>query len=322
MATRSLVALAAVLGPVFLVACTLGGETIVNEHAHFSAGDAGAATAQTASSSTAASSTGAQCAGAKLAAPDLGTLEACGTHGHCWPQKKLPKNLVGLFKACPSAADACVPDEILQANGKTLPECKQPDTSKAVVGEGGGCITLAMMPQVEAQAGQYLKQQTCGEGQVCMPCKDPRDGSATPFCAAIGVLDGTCEDTATATPAPTPDAGAPAQGCCTANGVSNGMCLSSSVLPADHQDAMPQDTCAKTDVCMPASLIRGKPTTCDAAFPFDKGVCLDRCFSTFLKVGGAFHTLSQEGCGETELCTPCFILAKTMPEGITVPGCQ
>jgi hypothetical protein len=68
-------------------------------------------------------------------------------------------------------------------------------------------------------------------------------------------------------------------------------------------------------------LMQGKATRCTADFIFG-GVCLDQCFSPFLKIAGLTHLLSNDGCGATEVCTPCRVLKEVMPPGIPVPGCE
>lgn len=315
-------ALLSFAGSMTLVACTIGGETIVNEHAAAVTADAG--TASPASASPVGKGAASACSGGKMIAADLSKLKACKEHGHCYPTNKLPAATPGpLFAPCDDASEACVPDEILTAGGKKLKQCTQPDSIKAVAGPGGGCVTLSLLPEVEAKAGQFLKQQECDADQVCIPCKNPQDNTDSPFCSEIGVYVDACDEGTTA-PHTSAEAGAPsdAQPCCTANGKSNGVCMSSNVLPADKRDAMPQDTCAKTDVCMPASLVQGKGTACNAGLLFGKGVCLDACFNTMLKIAGVLHALPQDACGESELCTPCSILKDQMPAGITIAGCE
>jgi hypothetical protein len=99
-------------------------------------------------------------------------------HGHCYPQDKLPRATPGeLFSPCDDPSEACVPDELLLAGGKKLKSCTQPDAVKAVTGDGGGCVTIALLPEVQRQAGPFLKQQECEPDQVCMPCKNPQDNS-------------------------------------------------------------------------------------------------------------------------------------------------
>jgi hypothetical protein len=73
---------------------------------------------------------------------------------------------------------------------------------------------------------------------------------------------------------------------------------------------------------MPAAMLQGKGVSCTAGRILGKGVCLDACFNTMLKVADVLHALDRDVCGETELCTPCSILKDQMPPGITIPGCS
>ena len=318
----SLRALLSFTGAFTIIGCTIGGETIVNEHAAAVSTDAGAASP---ASTSAAKSAGATCAGGKLVAVDVSKLKTCKAHGHCYPTNKLPATTPGpLFPPCDDASEACVPDEILTAGGKKLKPCTQPDSIKSVAGPGGGCVTLKLLPEVEAKAGQFLQRRECDVDQVCVPCKNPEDNSDSPFCSEIGVYEDACEAGTAAPKGTSAEAGAPAAGmpCCTANGKSNGVCMPASVLPADKKDAMPQDTCAPADVCMPAAMVQGKGTSCNAGLLLGKGVCMDRCFNTMLKIAGVLRAIPQDACGETELCTPCSVLEEQMPPGIAVPGCR
>lgn len=257
------------------------------------------------------------CTGRKFATPDLSTLKACKAGGHCWPKAKLFSLMASGLTACDDPNDACVPDEILKAGGTKLKSCTQPDAVKAATGEGGGCVNLALFPDAQAQAAQYLQQRECDAGQTCMPCMNPLNQQKTGFCEEIGVFDAPCSggETDAGTPPPPP-------ACCTTNGKSNGVCMSATVLPADKQDAMPKDTCASGNVCMPTAFFGGTPTSCNAGLLLGKGICMDVCFNDMLSLAGSLGILTGKGCGSTELCAPCSILKSQMPKGIALPGCE
>jgi hypothetical protein len=260
------------------------------------------------------------CTGRAFASPNLASLTACNAGGHCYAKAKVPDEIASGLGPCANPSDVCVPDEILRAAGNKLASCTQPDAVKAATGDGGGCVNLALFPEAQKQAGAFLKQQECAPGLVCMPCKNPLDNKATPFCSAIGVYDQACGDvTDGGASLPKPP---PAQACCTTNGKSNGICMSTSILPADKKDSMPRDTCPADNACMPAALFEGKPTTCNAGVFFGKGICMDTCFNPMLEIAGSLGLLSGKGCGETELCAPCQILLQQTPPGVPVPGCS
>lgn len=301
-------------------ACSLGEENIVNvkEIAQTEATDGGV------TATVGGGTTGSTCASSTFAKPDLSKLAACRPGGHCYAKGAVPAKIQSALIPCEKPGEVCVPDEILLAGGTKIKQCTQPDNLKSYVGEGGGCVTLALLPELEQKAGAMLEQQQCDQGQVCVPCTDPRDKSETPFCQPTGVFEGTCLDSeavdggpvgATASPAPE-------QACCTSNGKSSGVCTSDAILPENDKEAMPQDVCAKGNVCMPAAMLKGEGKACDSGIIGGPGVCLDRCFNTFLKIGGTLRVLQTDICAESELCVPCGILKSQMPKGVPVPGCQ
>jgi hypothetical protein len=132
-------------------------------------------------------------------------------------------------------------------------------------------------------------------------------------------------ESADTTPASTAPATSPATGaaaCCTTNGKSKGTCMPEALMPPEAKGQMPKDSCEEGNSCMPANMIKGEAVSCEARFPFGKGICMDKCFNDKLGTFGGIGLLSQEGCDETEFCTPCALLEKNMPEGMKVPGCE
>jgi hypothetical protein len=241
---------------------------------------------------------------------DLSKLTACGNgKGHCFDKTKA--DMASQFAACPDPSQVCVPDEILEADGQKLTSCT------SIIGPGG-CITAALIPQLEAQGGSSLKQDVCAAGQLCTPCNDPTNNNApTPFCQPIGVHANAC-----AAPAAGADGGAaadsasPLKACCTTNGKSNGVCLAEAAIPASQQSQTKQDVCDTGDKCVPAAFVEGKPVTCDGGL-LGSGVCMDKCFNDMLGIAGDVGILSSKGCGTTELCIPCSFVSS---QG--VPGCK
>jgi hypothetical protein len=266
---------------------------------------------------------GATCSPGAFTKPDLSKLKACKTHGHCWEKTKMPSGFAAQLAACDDPSQACVPDEVLTAGGGKLKSCSQPDSLKAAVGESGGCITIALIPEMASRGSAFLKRQECDEGQVCAPCKNPEDnGADTPFCQPIGVAETACEGPKTVGGG---DGGAPTptsqQACCTTTGKSNGVCMGSGVLSDSQKDQLPQDVCAETDRCLPAALVKDSATSCNVNFLLGKGVCLDKCFNGLMRVAGFLGILPTEGCGPTEVCAPCSFM-KDQAGGKPVPGCD
>lgn len=249
------------------------------------------------------------CSGDDFTKPDLEALTPCGDgKGHCYDRAKTPT--ADQLVACADPNEVCVPDEILTAGGGTLDACKV----QALGGATGACLTASLYPTIIAQGGDALKQDVCAAGQLCVPCNDPTHGNApTPFCDRIGVHESACGNAAAA-----PDAAAPLpiEECCTTNGVSNGICIDESAIPESKRSKTIKDTCKRAkNKCVPRAMVENNPVTCDGG-TLGKGVCMDKCFNSMMGVAGSIGALGTEGCGETEVCVPCFYAGKD------VPGCN
>lgn len=292
-----------------LSACTIDSPTYVSteDATEAPSKDGGAASKPSSSGGGGTTGGGGSCQGASFTKPDLAKLTPCGNgKGHCYDKTKTP--YADQMTACPDASQVCVPDEVLTAGGGKLKSCT------SIIGPGG-CVTSALFPELEKQGGGVLKKDVCGDGQLCVPCNDPTNGNApTPFCQATGVYDQACGG---APPAPSGDAGAPAPlpACCTTKGVSNGVCLPETAIPADQRDKTKKDTCATGNKCVPAAFVSGKPVTCKSSF--GDGVCMDQCFDDMMKLAGGIGILGRSSCGSTELCIPCGFVS-----GQGVPGCK
>lgn len=210
------------------------------------------------------------------------------------------------FVACDKAGEVCVPDEILQAGGKTLTTCT------SIIG-AGACITIGLIPEMQERGGSALKQDVCKTGQVCAPCTDPTNGNAkTGLCEAIGVHKTACASNGTSSDAGTQPTSIP---CCTSGGVSSGVCIAESAVPEDQREDTKQDVCPAANKCVPAAFVAGKPVKCNSFV--GSGVCLDKCFDDFMSFVGDVGILSRENCGFTEVCVPCLFAS-----GNGVPGCD
>lgn len=302
----ALVALASTAG------CTLDSPTYITSQDAPITEDAGASSAKSDSSSaspTAGGAAGATCSANDFVKADLSTLTACGDgKGHCFAKDKV--SLASMLTACPNAAEVCVPDEILEANGQPLKACT------SIIGPGG-CVTASLIPEIEKQGGSALKPDVCGASQLCVPCTDPTHGNApTPFCQPIGVHQSSCS---AAQPGGGPDGGAaapPSQPCCTTSGKSNGVCIAETAVPEAQRSQTKQDVCTSGNKCVPAAFVAGKPVTCSSGL-LGAGVCMDTCFNEMMKLASGIGILGNEGCGTTEVCVPCGLVS-----GQGVPGCQ
>ncbi|MBX3209006.1 MAG: hypothetical protein KF764_28495 [Labilithrix sp.] len=301
-AHRLLLVIVASLGLAPVAACTLASPTTINVQQGEESPDAATTTTTTSASGGAA----AACGTDDFITPDLTKLTPCGDgKGHCFDKSRSP--IAEELTACANADEVCVPDEILLAGGKPLATCT------SVIGPGG-CVTASLLPTAMERGKGVLKPDVCEPHQLCLPCNDPTNGNAaTPFCQPIGVHENACAAPAAG------DGGAAQPGnppCCTTNGVSNGVCLAASAIPEAQRDKAKQDTCARTDKCVPAAFVANKPVKCSGGV-LGEGVCMDRCFSGMMSLAGSVGVLKTEGCGETEVCVPC-----RFTKGQNVPGCE
>jgi hypothetical protein len=302
-----------VLGSTSLVACTAFSDTYITSseaQQGSDGGEDGGASTMSAPTSATPGGSASTCAGAAFTKVDVSKLTACGGgKGHCYAKARVPMG--DQLGACPDAADVCVPDEILTAGGDKLKSCK------SIVG-AGACVTGTLFPQLIAQGGSALGRDVCDASQLCVPCTDPRNGSATGMCDAIGVHGEDCAGAGGGTPAPAGDAGAgqPLPKCCTSNGHSNGVCIGEAAIPEANRSQTKQDTCTTGDKCVPAAFVSGTPTKCSSLL--GAGVCMDKCFDDMLGLAGSIGILDGKGCAtDTELCIPCSFVS-----GKGVPGCN
>ncbi|MBX3200738.1 MAG: hypothetical protein KF894_21555 [Labilithrix sp.] len=282
-------------------ACTLASPTHITVQARED--DTTTETKSSTDSTEPSGGTSPTCGSDDFIKPDLSKLQVCGDgKGHCFDKAKTP--MAATFVACANADEVCVPDEILQAGGGTLTTCT------SIIG-AGACITMSLIPEMEKRGGGALEQDVCKAGQVCAPCTDPtNNGAKTGLCEPIGVHENACDASGT-----TGDGGAPPAPCCTTNGKSNGVCIAESAVPEAQRDQTKQDTCAAANKCVPAAFVAGTPVKCNGFM--GSGVCMDKCFDDMMSFAGDIGILSNDGCGETEVCIPCTFVADK-----GVPGCN
>jgi hypothetical protein len=246
------------------------------------------------------------CSATDFTAPDLSKLTACGNGaGHCFDRDKTP--MADQLVACSDASKVCVPDNILQANGGKLASC----SVQVLGGKPGGCVTASLYPTIIQQGGSALKQDTCDDGDLCVPCTDPTNNNApSGFCEPTGVHASACGAAAAS-----PDASAPkaTEYCCTTDGNSNGVCIDKSAIPDDQLSKTIRDTChGANDKCVPKAMVDNNPVTCNSGIA-GKGVCMDKCFSAMMGTAASVGVLKQDVCGDTEVCVPCLYAGKQTP---------
>jgi hypothetical protein len=264
-------------------------------------GDAG----DTATESDGTQPQGGTCATNDFVKPDLSKLKACGNgKGHCFDKDKSP--MASAFTEC-DAKQACVPDEVLKAGGDKLATCQ------AIIGEGGGCINMELIPEMKKRGGSVLKQESCPAGLTCTPCIDDKNARSG-LCEPIGVHEKACTGGGAGGDSA---AKAPDVPCCTMNGQSHGVCLSESAIPEEGKEMAKQDACAAGSVCAPKALANMEPVMCRTGI-LGKAFCMATCFHDMLGMIGPF-ALDQDTCPDDELCIPCKLMEMT---GAKIPGCS
>lgn len=192
---------------------------------------------------------------------------------------KISPESVALLADC-DAMNKCVPVALASQAGRALlPKCE------SVIGAEGRCLSTCV-PQVALQASQ-LPRANCAGSELCAPCYDPRTGEATGACSQG------CDPGPTEPPKRFPS-------CCG----DRGMCVPPA-LAGEQAPNLVRDTCSTGNLCAPSELTDPtfKPRTCDS-LDGAEGRCISTC------VGGAVarqrDRLPTEGCGEDEVCAPCY----------------
>jgi hypothetical protein len=287
-----------------MVACQIASPTNVDVKEISAEPDAGKPEGGAASAAPPASSPA--CGTSDFTKPDTSALTACGNgKGHCYDKSKSP--IADQLTACSDATQVCVPDEMINANGSPLKNCA------SIIGPGA-CVTASLIPAIIQQGGSALKQDVCEGGQLCVPCNDPTHNNApTPFCQPIGIHKSACTGAGGSGGGNGADAGSGMEACCKTGSHSGGVCIAETAVPASQRDQTIQETCPSGNKCVPASLVSNKPVTCSALL--GRGVCIDKCFNDLLSLASV--VLGQDGCGQTEVCLPCFAV-----KDMGVPGCS
>jgi hypothetical protein len=239
------------------------------------------------------------CATPALDPSALPACPDCGG-GHCVPTAQIPDpSLLDQLAAC-DASSVCVPDDIIVTNGKLVPS-----TCKSVAGSEGRCLS-SCLPAVSGQLAQ-LPQDVCPDTHKCVPCYDPQSGEDTGACRV------SCDTGPTGPPQTF------AKCCNNDEGVDEGTCIPSSLVPADQADQLGEDSCPQDSgaaLCVPDVFLQAQtsgmpylPATCDTGFwiqsffgdEFSQGACLPECIPEVDDT----PFLVQDDCPEAWKCVPC-----------------
>jgi hypothetical protein len=262
----------------------------------------------------------------------------CCTSGpsHCIPNSALPASLDSAFVSCSDGSNAtlCVPDSIIQAGSEYVPALC---TTKLLTWTLQGvclsqCITLV---SGNSQAS-LLKQETCGQGELCVPCINPLTNVPTGACNIDNVIcgdggslspgdggDGGGGPTCPYTGPPLVDPTAFPQCSPACNGAH---CLPASLVPAADQSQLASCTSNGTPgFCAPDTFIQsdgqGLPKTCTSVAGAE-GRCLSTCLPA---VQAEEQLLPQDVCAPDERCAPCYdpvAADPTVPTGACSLACD
>jgi hypothetical protein len=207
--------------------------------------------------------------------------ECCGGEGSCVPSDILTQDqLDSLGQDSCDTGNLCAP-KVFAGPGLRATTCASID------GAEGRCLPTCV-PLVADQADR-LPTDVCVNGDLCAPCYDPITGDDTTACSQNG-------DQPVDPPYTFPS-------CCSNNGV----CVPTSLVPADQQSMLGTDTCTGADVlCAPTKLTdpTAKPKVCHSfGVQNREGRCIADCVP---QVADMADQLRQEDCDAGELCAPCF----------------
>ncbi len=226
---------------------------------------------------------------------------------HCVPKSSLPPSLDSAFNTC--SGGLCVPDPIIQAGSEYVPAaCSTKILSWTLAGVClSKCITLVAN---NSNVGT-LKQETCGQGELCVPCTDPLSNQPTGACTITSLVcgdgggaDATAGDGGGVTcPYTGPPLIDPTTLPACSPSCSGAHCLPSSLVPAADQSQL---AACPGGFCAPDSLIesagQGVPKTC-TSIAGAEGRCLSTCLPA---IGSEASLLPQDVCASDERCAPCF----------------
>lgn len=213
---------------------------------------------------------------------DPGLFPVCNLceNAHCIPSVLLPASQKDLLADCDSTSK-CVPDLFVETGGNfLLASCR------SVADAEGRCVSTCL-PSVQEQEAS-LPQDSCVDGERCVPCFDPFTGNDTGVCS-ISCDTGPKEPPVLLST------------CC--DGI--GTCIPSDLIPSEQQSLLGQDTCADPSMlCAPNELLdpSAKLDPCRSVSDLE-GRCVPACLPD---VQAMKDMIPQDVCEDTHLCVPCY----------------
>lgn len=243
--------------------------------------------------------------------PTDGGIQTC-QYANCVPANTADslmtssqKTLLGM---CSDGTSYCVPDDFIATLGKfELATCKSIDNAE------GRCISTCI-PEVAKMINE-LPKDVCADTERCAPCYFPwpvasTDGGSN--AEQTGACTAGVGDSPKQPPVLFPTCGV------TNGGAPQGLCVPSSLVPADLLSAVPPDTCTSGQLCAPTQKVM------DLSYKFPActgGLGAGACVPDYLALyaGGdptsqlaaaAFATCSSLGvtglpAGNDWVCAPC-----------------
>lgn len=215
--------------------------------------------------------------------------DCCEAQGRCVPSGLVDDTLAARLgrDSCEDAGHVCAPSRLVEDAEAVFPTC-----ITAELGAEGRCLP-ACLPEVMSQAHQ-LAQDGCPAASLCVPCFDPRDGSATGACNLPN------------DPGPNMPGKAFAECCEGAGrcvpGTRVDETLRTQVAAADCEPSAD----ASSQLCVPKAAVGDGPfvpRTCRDTTLDVEGRCLPACLPAVQRRSGF---LAPHGCDPGELCVPCF----------------
>ena len=227
---------------------------------------------------------------------------------HCVHTNEILPALVAQLTPCDDGISVCMPDPIIHAGGQYVPAT----CTSSLVNMPGACLSKCIPLVANNPQTALLSQDGCGDGELCIPCKNPLNGEDTGACNLIELLCPVGPGTPDAGPTQCPYTGPPIidpgtlPACSPACGGAH--CVPAALVP-DAQKGLLQ-ACTATGggagLCAPDRLIETGgnfvPTTC-ASIGGSEGRCLSTCLPD---VAAKALILPQDVCPDEELCVPCF----------------
>ncbi len=247
--------------------------------------------------------------------PTTSGLATCCTTGaaHCVPQGQVLATLAAELTPCTGGsggATLCMPDEIISAGGQYQP----PACTSSFNHSAGVCLSQCIPLVANNPDSALLNQDSCGAGDLCVPCTNPLNGQPTGACDLVQLLctapgdGGVTDGGQVACPYTGPPLIDPSTLPSCAPACNGAHCLPAALVPSGQASLLTSCTAAggAAGLCAPDTLIETGgnfvPKSCTSV-----GGAEGRCTSICLpSVASEAVLLPQDVCDDDERCAPCF----------------